>query len=68
MIINLTWATVACLLAFITQRKAWLFFILGFILNWAVFIPLGFTWARAFRGHWKCEMLIQEELKALESL
>lgn len=68
MIFDLIWATVACLLAYITHRKAWLYFILGFFLNWAVFIPLGFTWARAFRRHWKREMAIQEELKALESL
>lgn len=68
MIADLAWALAACLLAYITQRKAIAYFILGFLLNWAVFIPLGFTWARAFRGHWKREMLIQEELKALESL
>lgn len=68
MITDLAYATAACLLAYITQRKAWVYFILGFLLNWAVFIPLGFTWARAFRGHWKREMMIQEELKELESL
>lgn len=68
MIINFLWAILACSLAFITQRKAWLFFILGFILNWAVFIPLGFTWARAFRGHWKRELMIQEELRVLDTL
>jgi len=68
MITDLAYATAACLLAYITQRKAIAYFILGFVLNAFVFIPLCFTWARAFRGHWKREMLIQEELKELESL
>lgn len=68
MIADIAWATVACLLAYITQRKVWLYFILGFFLNAFVLIPLGLTWARAFRGHWKREMMIQEELKELESL
>ena len=68
MIADLIWALAACLLAYITQRKAIAYFILGFILNGFVLIPLGFTWARAFRGHWKREMMIQEELKELESL
>lgn len=68
MIADFAFAIVACLLAYITQRKAWLYFILGFCFNAFVFIPLCFTWARAFRGHWKREMLIQEELKELETL
>lgn len=68
MIADLAWATAACLLAYITQRKAIAYFILGYLLGWMVFIPLGFTWARAFRRHWKREMMIQEELKELESL
>lgn len=68
MIANILWALAACLLAYITARKATVYFILGFALNAFVLIPLVFTWGRAFRGHWKREMLIQEELKALESL
>jgi len=68
MIFDLMWATVACLLAYITQRKAWLYFILGFCINAFVFIPLIFTWGRAFRGHWRRELEIQEELRYLDTL
>lgn len=68
MIADLAWATVACLLAYITARKATVYFILGFALNAFVLIPLVFTWGRAFRGHWRKELEIQEELRYLDTL
>lgn len=68
MIANILWALAACLLAYITQRKAIIYFILGFALNAFVLIPLVFTWGRAFRGHWRKELEIQEELRYLDTL